>query len=155
VCSPTAAPRAWRAAPRGRGGGAQITHAGPRVCLAPGSRPLPCPPPLPQALPALGSLGSGARGLSAAAGAGGEQRAAGSGAWARRAAAGAGAAGALAALTVGAAADHEGEHGLESTSWPWSHSGLLDSYDHASIRRGYQVYKQVRRGGGVGGRYWF
>merc|ERR1712140_7733 len=26
---------------------------------------------------------------------------------------------------------------------PWSHSGHLDSLDHASIRRGYQVYKQV------------
>jgi ubiquinol-cytochrome c reductase cytochrome c1 subunit len=25
----------------------------------------------------------------------------------------------------------------------WPHSGLNDSYDHASIRRGYQVYKQV------------
>jgi len=25
----------------------------------------------------------------------------------------------------------------------WSHSGMLDSYDHNSIRRGYQVYKQV------------
>jgi ubiquinol-cytochrome c reductase cytochrome c1 subunit len=25
----------------------------------------------------------------------------------------------------------------------WSHSGLIDSLDHASIRRGYQVYKQV------------
>merc|ERR1719346_435059 len=25
----------------------------------------------------------------------------------------------------------------------WSHSGYLDSLDHASIRRGYQVYKQV------------
>jgi len=25
----------------------------------------------------------------------------------------------------------------------WSHSGLLDSLDHSSIRRGYQVYKQV------------
>merc|ERR1712001_371055 len=25
----------------------------------------------------------------------------------------------------------------------WSHSGMLDSFDHASIRRGYQVYKQV------------
>jgi len=25
----------------------------------------------------------------------------------------------------------------------WSHSGLLDSLDHTSIRRGYQVYKQV------------
>ena len=27
----------------------------------------------------------------------------------------------------------------------WSHSGMLDSFDHASIRRGYQVYKQVRQ----------
>jgi len=25
----------------------------------------------------------------------------------------------------------------------WSHSGMLDSFDHNSIRRGYQVYKQV------------
>jgi len=26
---------------------------------------------------------------------------------------------------------------------PWSHGGMIDSLDHASIRRGYQVYKQV------------
>jgi len=26
---------------------------------------------------------------------------------------------------------------------PWTHSGPLDSFDHSSIRRGYQVYKQV------------
>jgi ubiquinol-cytochrome c reductase cytochrome c1 subunit len=26
---------------------------------------------------------------------------------------------------------------------PWAHSGLLSSYDHASIRRGHQVYKEV------------
>jgi len=26
---------------------------------------------------------------------------------------------------------------------PWSHSGLIDSFDHDSIRRGFQVYKQV------------
>jgi len=26
---------------------------------------------------------------------------------------------------------------------PWSHKGALDALDHASIRRGYQVYKQV------------
>merc|ERR1719392_555968 len=25
----------------------------------------------------------------------------------------------------------------------WSHSGMIDSLDHASVRRGYQVYKQV------------
>lgn len=63
--------------------------------------------------------------------------------WARRAAGALGAlAGALAASGA-ALADHEGEHGLDAGSWPWSHSGMLDSYDHASIRRGYQVYKQV------------
>lgn len=51
-----------------------------------------------------------------------------------------------------AAADHEGEHGLESVNWPWSHEGMLDSYDHGSIRRGFQVYQQVcdiLGGGGV------
>ncbi|XP_019871365.1 cytochrome c1, heme protein, mitochondrial [Aethina tumida] len=26
---------------------------------------------------------------------------------------------------------------------PWSHNGILSSLDHASIRRGYEVYKQV------------
>uniref|UniRef100_A0A3B5L5L9 Cytochrome c domain-containing protein n=1 Tax=Xiphophorus couchianus TaxID=32473 RepID=A0A3B5L5L9_9TELE len=32
---------------------------------------------------------------------------------------------------------------LHPPSYPWSHSGLLSSLDHGSIRRGYQVYKQV------------
>jgi len=32
---------------------------------------------------------------------------------------------------------------LHSPKLPWSHNGLLDSLDHSSIRRGYQVYKQV------------
>jgi len=32
---------------------------------------------------------------------------------------------------------------LHAPSLPWSHNGHLDSLDHASIRRGYQVYKQV------------
>jgi len=32
---------------------------------------------------------------------------------------------------------------LHPPSLPWSHSGYLQSLDHASIRRGYQVYKQV------------
>jgi ubiquinol-cytochrome c reductase cytochrome c1 subunit len=27
--------------------------------------------------------------------------------------------------------------------FPWWHQGLFHSYDHASIRRGYEVYKQV------------
>ncbi|XP_052892197.1 cytochrome c1, heme protein, mitochondrial [Anopheles moucheti] len=26
---------------------------------------------------------------------------------------------------------------------PWNHKGVLDSLDHASVRRGYEVYKQV------------
>ncbi|XP_014882150.1 cytochrome c1, heme protein, mitochondrial isoform X1 [Poecilia latipinna] len=32
---------------------------------------------------------------------------------------------------------------LHPPSYPWSHAGPLSSLDHASIRRGYQVYKQV------------
>ncbi|XP_034021874.1 cytochrome c1, heme protein, mitochondrial isoform X1 [Thalassophryne amazonica] len=32
---------------------------------------------------------------------------------------------------------------LHCPSYPWSHGGLVSSLDHASIRRGYQVYKQV------------
>uniref|UniRef100_A0A0B6ZR85 Cytochrome c1, heme protein, mitochondrial n=1 Tax=Arion vulgaris TaxID=1028688 RepID=A0A0B6ZR85_9EUPU len=32
---------------------------------------------------------------------------------------------------------------LHPPHYPWSHNGLLQTFDHASIRRGYQVYKQV------------
>ena len=32
---------------------------------------------------------------------------------------------------------------LHPPKLPWNHSGHLDSLDHGSIRRGYQVYKQV------------
>ncbi|XP_008569925.1 PREDICTED: cytochrome c1, heme protein, mitochondrial [Galeopterus variegatus] len=32
---------------------------------------------------------------------------------------------------------------LHPPSFPWSHRGLLSSLDHTSIRRGFQVYKQV------------
>ncbi|KAK1157638.1 cytochrome c1, heme protein, mitochondrial-like [Acipenser oxyrinchus oxyrinchus] len=32
---------------------------------------------------------------------------------------------------------------LHPPSYPWSHGGMLSSLDHASVRRGYQVYKQV------------
>eukprot|EP00074_Homo_sapiens_P091737 XP_016868591.1 cytochrome c1, heme protein, mitochondrial isoform X1 [Homo sapiens] len=32
---------------------------------------------------------------------------------------------------------------LHPPSYPWSHRGLLSSLDHTSIRRGFQVYKQV------------
>lgn len=32
---------------------------------------------------------------------------------------------------------------LHPSKYRWSHNGLLESFDHASVRRGYQVYKQV------------
>jgi len=36
-----------------------------------------------------------------------------------------------------------GELELHPPKLPWSHSGWLHSLDHSSIRRGYEVYKQV------------
>jgi len=33
--------------------------------------------------------------------------------------------------------------GMHSPEYPWPHNGIFDSYDHASIRRGHQVYTQV------------
>lgn len=35
------------------------------------------------------------------------------------------------------------EHGLHPPSYAWSHNGPLETFDHASIRRGYQVYREV------------
>jgi len=35
------------------------------------------------------------------------------------------------------------EHGLHPPAYNWSHGGMIDSFDHASIRRGYQVYREV------------
>jgi ubiquinol-cytochrome c reductase cytochrome c1 subunit len=35
------------------------------------------------------------------------------------------------------------DEGLHPAALPWSHSGWFDSFDHASIRRGYQVYREV------------
>lgn len=32
---------------------------------------------------------------------------------------------------------------LHPPAYPWSHKGLFQTYDHASLRRGYEVYKQV------------
>jgi ubiquinol-cytochrome c reductase cytochrome c1 subunit len=32
---------------------------------------------------------------------------------------------------------------LHAPAYPWSHNGLLDTFDHAAIRRGYQVYREV------------
>jgi ubiquinol-cytochrome c reductase cytochrome c1 subunit len=44
---------------------------------------------------------------------------------------------------AGVAHADEAEHGLHSAAYPWPHEGMFDSYDHASIRRGHQVYQQV------------
>ncbi|KXZ44456.1 hypothetical protein GPECTOR_67g296 [Gonium pectorale] len=33
--------------------------------------------------------------------------------------------------------------GLHAPHYPWPHEGVLDSYDHASIRRGHKVYQEV------------
>ncbi|CAH1422560.1 unnamed protein product [Lactuca virosa] len=55
---------------------------------------------------------------------------------------GAGISGFLSFTTIAYASD-EAEHGLESPNYPWPHQGILSSYDHASIRRGHQVYQQV------------
>ncbi|KAH6916146.1 cytochrome C1 family-domain-containing protein [Coprinopsis sp. MPI-PUGE-AT-0042] len=40
-------------------------------------------------------------------------------------------------------ASHLSDEGLHPASYPWPHKGPLDSFDHASIRRGYQVYREV------------
>jgi ubiquinol-cytochrome c reductase cytochrome c1 subunit len=52
----------------------------------------------------------------------------------------AGAVGLGVALQVAVSA---GTFELHPTNLKWSHSGIFDSFDHASVRRGYQVYKQV------------
>ncbi|KAM9302609.1 cytochrome c1, heme protein, mitochondrial [Morus bassanus] len=36
-----------------------------------------------------------------------------------------------------------GELEMHPPSFPWSHGGALDALDHSSLRRGFQVYKQV------------
>uniref|UniRef100_A0A0W0FXG5 quinol--cytochrome-c reductase n=1 Tax=Moniliophthora roreri TaxID=221103 RepID=A0A0W0FXG5_MONRR len=40
-------------------------------------------------------------------------------------------------------ASHLSDEGLHPPKYPWSHGGWFDSFDHASIRRGYQVYREV------------
>ncbi|CAG2116885.1 unnamed protein product, partial [Medioppia subpectinata] len=32
---------------------------------------------------------------------------------------------------------------LHPPAYPWSHNGFIKGFDHQSIRRGYEVYKQV------------
>jgi len=40
-------------------------------------------------------------------------------------------------------AGHLSDEGLHPSSYPWPHRGWFDTFDHASIRRGYQVYREV------------
>ncbi|KAG7085260.1 hypothetical protein E1B28_013864, partial [Marasmius oreades] len=40
-------------------------------------------------------------------------------------------------------ASHLSDEGLHPTHYPWPHDGFFDTFDHASIRRGYQVYREV------------
>ncbi|GAA94828.1 uncharacterized protein L969DRAFT_20212 [Mixia osmundae IAM 14324] len=35
------------------------------------------------------------------------------------------------------------EEGLHPPSYPWAHKGPFEAFDHAAIRRGYQVYREV------------
>jgi len=35
------------------------------------------------------------------------------------------------------------EVGLHPATYPWGHKGYFDTFDHASIRRGFQVYREV------------
>ncbi|NWU70605.1 CY1 protein, partial [Pterocles burchelli] len=46
------------------------------------------------------------------------------------------------ALALRSALD-AGELEMHPPAFPWSHGGALDALDHASLRRGFQVYKQV------------
>ena len=53
-------------------------------------------------------------------------------------------------LAVGAGAqialaEEEADHGLHAPHYPWNHEGPFSSYDHSAIRRGHQVYQQVRQ----------
>lgn len=37
----------------------------------------------------------------------------------------------------------DAEHGLHPPEYDWPHNGKLSTFDHASLRRGYQVYREV------------
>lgn len=52
------------------------------------------------------------------------------------------------AVAAGVSVADEAEHGLHAADFPWPHDGFFSSYDHRSIRRGFQVYQQVRSAAG-------
>ncbi|KAK9852095.1 hypothetical protein WJX84_007423 [Apatococcus fuscideae] len=72
-----------------------------------------------------------------------QQQQSGRRSWKKPALIGLGAAAATAGITSLAIAEEEADHGLHAPEFPWSHSGFFSAYDHASIRRGHQVYSQV------------
>ncbi|XP_027767016.1 cytochrome c1, heme protein, mitochondrial, partial [Empidonax traillii] len=47
------------------------------------------------------------------------------------------------ALSLGGGPLSAGELELHPPAFPWSHGGPLQALDHASLRRGFQVYRQV------------
>lgn len=40
-------------------------------------------------------------------------------------------------------AETAAEHGLHPPEYGWPHKGMFETFDHASIRRGFQVYREV------------
>lgn len=40
-------------------------------------------------------------------------------------------------------ANSPAENGLHAPTYPWPQSGMMQTYDHQSLRRGYQVYREV------------
>ncbi|GAA5885512.1 hypothetical protein JCM3774_000110, partial [Rhodotorula dairenensis] len=40
-------------------------------------------------------------------------------------------------------AESAADHGLHAPEYPWAHKGMFETFDHAAIRRGYQVYREV------------
>ncbi|KNC77058.1 cytochrome c1, heme protein, mitochondrial [Sphaeroforma arctica JP610] len=50
---------------------------------------------------------------------------------------------AASAILLGTGTVLASDDGLHPAQYPWSHNGLLQSLDHASMRRGFQVYQEV------------
>ncbi|GAA5841842.1 hypothetical protein JCM9279_003126 [Rhodotorula babjevae] len=46
-------------------------------------------------------------------------------------------------LVPEAKAEGAADHGLHPAAYPWAHNGPFETFDHSSIRRGYQVYREV------------
>jgi len=50
----------------------------------------------------------------------------------------------LAVVSTSSTAKSSDDH-VPSLDYGWSHAGFFDAFDAKAIRRGYQVYKEVRR----------